>query len=113
MVNKALETPLMLASGINGDLRSVKLLLAQPVDIDAQDRYGWTALAKAAQRGSMEAVRELLLAGADPTLLTNEGVSCAALATGGNSIVVALVEDAALQRTTAASLVSALRSPRL
>ena len=49
-----------------GDLAAVMDLLGQGASVDAPDRHGFTALARAAQHDRLDLTRLLLDAGADP-----------------------------------------------
>jgi RNA polymerase sigma factor (sigma-70 family) len=61
------------SAAAKGQLETVRELLAsQPDLVKAQDRYGDTALGRAARWGHAEVVRELLARGADPRV-TREG----------------------------------------
>lgn len=50
----------------------------QPVDIS--DKFGRTPLMLAAERGSIEVIRLLFKAGADPSVATKEGLTAASFA---------------------------------
>jgi len=51
-----------------GDAAAVTALLDKGADVNAQFRYGATALFKAAERGNTDVVKVLLARGADPTV---------------------------------------------
>ena len=57
-------TSLMKASK-NGDIKTVKALLTTKSDINAKDKYEWTALIYAFAKGNTEIVKALIQAGAD------------------------------------------------
>jgi ankyrin repeat protein len=69
-------TPLMLAC-VTGNLGMVKMLYQhrQGRGLDQRSTLGWTVLHCAAHYGHEEIVRFLLLAGADPTITDNEGMT--------------------------------------
>lgn len=56
-----------------GNAGVVKTLLARPVDLEAADEYGSTALIMAALRGDEEIVKWLLDAGADSAAADRNG----------------------------------------
>ncbi len=58
----------LLVAARNGDVESVKSLLAKGADVNAKTQYGVTALSFAAERGHFEVVKTLLEDGADPNL---------------------------------------------
>lgn len=62
-------TPLMHAAEDN-DVATIKQLLAKGVDVDGQNKHGWTALMLATTRGNQDAVDLLLKAGANPNLIS-------------------------------------------
>ena len=62
--NHSLDDQLLEAAS-NGDLASIRDLLARGADIDARDDYGWTALMVASESGEVAAVELLLDRGAD------------------------------------------------
>jgi ankyrin repeat protein len=84
----ALGTPLQAAAGAqskywhNSNLVMV-LLLQQKVDVNAQDEDGQTALMLAVETGSVEAVRLLLNAGADPWSRSKDGRRAEQYLSGG------------------------------
>jgi ankyrin repeat protein len=59
----------------------ITLLLALGADVNAVNLTGFTALHHAAENGSLEAARALLLAGADFTMTTGGGLTAEAVAT--------------------------------
>lgn len=65
-------TPLMQAAE-NFDTESVKRLIAQGVNLNAQDQRGWTALMHVGRKGRLEEAKLLLSAGADPSVKDREG----------------------------------------
>jgi len=63
-------TPLMKAAH-SGDIEKLtKLISSEEVDLNETSRYGWTAIMFASYRGHAECVKKLLLAGADPDILS-------------------------------------------
>ena len=58
-----------------GDLEDIRKKLANAIDVNAQDRSGFTALTSAAAINHREIVAFLLDAGADVDVATNEGVT--------------------------------------
>src|SRR5688572_20958715 len=68
-----------------GDRATVRVLLAQKVDVNSAQPDGATALAWAAYRDDLEAAELLLQAGADPNLANVNGVTPLALACGNRS----------------------------
>ena len=89
-------TPLQLAS-VSGDSGAVAALLAEGVDPNAMDPYGWTSLHFAAPGAGPGVVRALLGAGADPSLTTASGVTALHLAAiqADEAVVAALVDAGA------------------
>lgn len=75
-VNKAGWTPLHYAA-TKGDERIIALLLEHYAYIDAESPNGSTPLMMAAMYGTDSAVRQLLAAGADPTLKNALGLTAA------------------------------------
>ena len=61
------KTPLMDAV-VKGDIDSIDALIAEGVDVNDQDEYGWTALQLAAAYGRDEIVDTLLGKDADPNI---------------------------------------------
>jgi Ankyrin repeats (3 copies) len=79
----------------NGDLASVKALLAKGADVNAKTSYGWTALICASQHGHLEVVQALLAKGADVNAEQNNGRTALDAATaGGHADVIALLVKA-------------------
>jgi ankyrin repeat protein len=58
-----------------GDLPMISALADSTVDVNAQTREGITALMRAAQKGSLSAIKALLRLGADPSLTDQQGQS--------------------------------------
>src|SRR5688572_1265954 len=64
-----------------GDTIAIKTFLAAGMNINARNEKGYTALMKAAETGQTETAQALLVAGADPNLLSGETrISALALA---------------------------------
>lgn len=64
----------------SGDVDELRRLLPRGVDVNARNRYGMTALMKAAFFGHEPVVRVLLERGADPNLARNDSFTALALA---------------------------------
>lgn len=64
----------------NGDVDELRRLLPRVVDVNARNRYGMTALMKAAFFGHEPVVRVLLERGADPNLVRNDSFTALAIA---------------------------------
>lgn len=58
------KTDLQLSAS-KGDIKTVKSLITEGVDVDAKDNEGLTALMSASFKGHIEVVKALLAAGAD------------------------------------------------
>jgi len=67
----------LLTAAQKGKTETVKSLLDEGVDVNAKDRFGWTALIKAAMFGYNDIMKILLDRGADVNAKTNLG--CTAL----------------------------------
>jgi hypothetical protein len=65
-------TPLMHAAE-DGDNASVERLIAEGVNVNAQDQRGWTALMHVGMQGQATEAKALLAAGADPNMKDHEG----------------------------------------
>ena len=78
----------------SGDIEELRCLLPRVVDINARNRYGMTALMKAAFFGHEEVVRALLERGADPNLARNDSFTALAIAAffGHTETVKTLIE---------------------
>ena len=63
----------LLDAATNGHTETVTALLAQGADVNAQDKYGATALILAAQNGYAETVETLSAKGADASVKNNAG----------------------------------------
>jgi ankyrin repeat protein len=63
----------LLTAADNGDLKLVKLLLDKGIDIDIQDRFGFTALMLGCKEQNTKTVKYLLDRGADPSKKTTLG----------------------------------------
>ncbi len=81
----------------SGDVAELERLLPQVRDINARNKYGMTALMRAAYHGREEMVRSLLDHGADPNLVRNDRFTALALAAffGHTGTVKILVEHGA------------------
>ena len=66
------NTPLM-KKVLHEDVEGTKTVLAQGVDINARNNYGWTALMHAARLGNSELTRILLEHGADINAQNEDG----------------------------------------
>ena len=65
--------PLIVSAAWGGQREIIRYLLSEGADIEAKDKYGGTALSRAAQMGHTETVRILLDAGANPNVHDLEG----------------------------------------
>lgn len=93
--SKYQRTPLHLACARDSVDVSVSILCNAPsADLDARDVSGWTALHWACTKGHAQAVRELLAAKADATLMTNTGRTPLHLAARGSDGACAISEGA-------------------
>ena len=70
----------LLQAAKGGHVSAVRSILRQPVDVDARDREGMTALLWAVYGDDREIVRLLLGAGANPSLASQYGVTALSLA---------------------------------
>ncbi len=77
-------TPLMLAVH-SKNLKITKILLESGVEIDAQNEVGFTALHSAVDYGNQEITELLLQYGANPSVLSQEGISPIAYAKVGQN----------------------------
>ena len=71
-VDSVASSDLFLAAN-NGDIKSVKSLLAAGVNVNAKDNDGHTALMQAAAKGATDCVKALIAAGADVQAQGNDG----------------------------------------
>jgi hypothetical protein len=67
------ETPLHLAADQRASKEVIALLIQRGAKVNALKKYQWAPIHDAAYRGNFDAVVELLKAGADPNLRTEEG----------------------------------------
>lgn len=74
---------------------AIEMLLARGAPINGTNLTGFTALHHAAEAGSVNAARALLIAGADVTLTTQAGVTAAEVARGRENDAVATLIEAA------------------
>jgi ankyrin repeat protein len=72
----------------------VKSLLANGVDINEKDDFGWTALMWAAFKGDRETVKLLINHGADVNIKTFFGTAQTLAKGKGHAKIVALIEKA-------------------
>ena len=63
----------LIAAAEKGDVESVKGLIGKWADVDATDKYGWTALHWAALYGHTDVAKILVGSGADMEVQDNEG----------------------------------------
>ncbi len=94
------------AAARQGDVATLKAMLAKGVDVNSRFRYNTTALWHAASKGHLEAVKALLDAGADVTLKDDffGGPLGGAAFTGNVEIVRLLIEKGATGRDTALTI---------
>lgn len=79
-LNRSDVTADLLRVAESGDVDELRRLLPRVVDINARNRYGMTALMKAAFFGHEPVVRLLLERGADPNVARNDSFTALALA---------------------------------
>jgi len=78
-----------------GDVASVKALLAKGADIHAKNKHGWTALMAAAQYGHVETVKALLAKDAKVNAKSREGGTALMYAAmNGHTEIVRLLKQA-------------------
>lgn len=87
----------LMRAGEAGDLARMQALLADPIDINARDNQGRTALMLAILRGQSDAVNLLLSRGADANVADSDGITPLQAAFAGTQPGIA----AALQRAGA------------
>lgn len=90
-----------------GDTASVRQLIAEGADVNAQDSYGYTALISAAWKGHLDTVRLLLDAGADPNLETSYGATALSSAARHHPEIVRMLLDAGADVDKGVALVEA------
>jgi ankyrin repeat protein len=78
----------IVAAARNGDIKTLRTLLARGLDVNATEPDGSTALHWAADRGDVVAVDLLLRRGANPSMANRYGVTPLALAAGGDNAAV-------------------------
>jgi hypothetical protein len=80
-----------------GDVEEVERILSRGVDVNARNKYGMTALMRAAYHGHERTVRALLDHGANPNLARNDRFTAVALAAffGHTETVKTLIEHGA------------------
>jgi ankyrin repeat protein len=78
----------------SGDQYTVKTLLDQGADVNAQNLSGWTPLMHAAYRGHVQIAQMLLDHGADPTIKNRFGETAASIAQKqDNTLVLQLLQQ--------------------
>ncbi|OWF52741.1 G patch domain and ankyrin repeat-containing protein 1 homolog [Mizuhopecten yessoensis] len=83
-----------LTSSQNGDLARVEACLTAGVDVNSQDRFGWTALMCAACSGQRRVVKQLLGSGANTHLTASGGKTAASIASdAGHCGIMKLISD--------------------
>ncbi len=88
-------------AAINNRVPAINLLLANGAAVNSQNLTGFSPLHHAAEKGSLEAARALLAAGADPLLGNAAGNTPADVARElGYDAVAALIESAAKEKKT-------------
>jgi uncharacterized protein len=87
--------PAIVDAAMNGDLKAVRALLREGVDVNATQVDGMTALHGAAHRNDLEMTKSLLAAGADLQLTNRTGARPIYLAAiNGNAELIAMLLDA-------------------
>ena len=81
----------------SGDVNALRSVLLRPIDVNAPNEHGMTALMRAARCGHAAAVRTLLERGADPNVARNDRFTALALAAffGHTETVRILIEHGA------------------
>jgi len=87
--NESLQLTPLHSAAAGGHSSVVELLVEYRADVNARQRGGFTALHTAAQNDDRESVEALLAAGADPSLVNDEGKTPASLAGDGTRELVA------------------------
>jgi ankyrin repeat protein len=85
-------TPLTLAAE-GGRVAMTSLLLKLGAHVNARSASGWTALMRACNAGELESARILLGAGADATLVNDEGYTARGRIPGDNMALLDLVTE--------------------
>ena len=94
-VQKSLDTPITVELGQMGDLEGLKEAVKSGYEINASDKWGYTALHRAVENGQIDAVYWLLENGADASINTNQGFSVINLARAyGDETQIKVVECA-------------------
>jgi ankyrin repeat protein len=89
------QAPALVQVAEQGDLGTLKALLARDQAPDVRDSCDWTALMKSAQNGHLEAVERLIAAGASIDAADKGGYTALMLAAGnGHAAVVRRLLDA-------------------
>jgi len=91
----------LLRAAETGDLRRLRLLIADGADINAADAHGWTPLMRAAKNHHLKAVAELITAGARLNAETRNGWNALSIAVkAGSPQIIALLAGAGGSTTT-------------
>ena len=96
--------PAIVDAAMNGDLKAVRTLVRQAVDVNAAQPDGMTALHWAVQRRDLELTNLLLNAGADYRITNRTGAKPLYLAAiNGDAAVIARLLEAGRRRRTPCS----------
>lgn len=74
------QEPSIFYAAMANDLGAARYYVEAGQPVDIKDKFGRTPLMLAAERGSVEVIRLLLKAGADPSVTTKEGLTAASFA---------------------------------
>ncbi|CEN61902.1 hypothetical protein ASPCAL08547 [Aspergillus calidoustus] len=83
----------LIVAADEGDLERVKTLIHRRANVNASDRWRWTALHMAAYGGYNEIAKELIAAGADLTAMTVDGETPLKLAEANRHVGVAYIQN--------------------